>query len=48
MQLERPIQTRFRFAHPEDLSLLQIISPRPIMQKVRRHTIKVLRPLVGN
>ena len=30
------------------LSLLHTLSPRPIMQEVRRHTIKVLRPLVSN
>ena len=30
------------------LSLLYTLSPRPIMQEVRRHTIKVLRPLVSN
>ena len=42
---------RLAFAAPpslKDLSLLQIITPRPIMQKVRRHTTWVLRPLVGN
>src|SRR5690606_13770121 len=43
----------FRLGFPapscrKHLSLLQIITPRPIMQKVRRHSIKELRPLVGN
>ena len=42
---------RLAFAAPpplKGLSLLQTLTPRPIMQKVRRHSIKELRPLVGN
>ena len=42
---------RLAFATPpplKGLSLLQIITPRPIMQKVRRHPTRGLRPLVGN
>ena len=38
------------FAAPasrRDLSLLHIITPRPIMQKVRRHPTWGLRPIVG-
>ena len=39
------------FAAPasrKDLSLPRTMTPGPIMQKVRRHSIKELRPLVGN
>lgn len=39
------------FATPasrKDLSLPRTMTPGPIMQKVRRHPIKGLRPLVGN
>ena len=39
------------FATPasrKDLSLPRTMTPGPIMQKVRRHFIKKLRPLVGN
>jgi len=39
------------FAAPssrKDLSLPRTMTPGPIMQKVRRHFIKKLRPLVGN
>ena len=39
------------FATPsprKGLSLPQTMTPGPIMQKVRRHSIKELRPLVGN
>ena len=42
---------RLAFATPpplKGLSLLQIITPRPIMQKVRRYPTRRLRPLVGN
>jgi hypothetical protein len=42
---------RLAFAAPparKALSLLQIITPRPIMQKVRRRSIKELRQLVNN
>ena len=42
---------RLAFATPpplKGLSLLQILTPRPIMQKVRRHPTWGLRPLVGN
>ena len=42
---------RLAFASPPDrksLSLPQTITPGPIMQKVRRHPTKRLRPLIGN
>ena len=42
---------RLAFAAPpvrKTLSSLHTITPRPIMQKVRRHPTRGLRPLVGN
>jgi hypothetical protein len=49
MQLKRLL--KLAFAAPpfrKNLSLLHTITPGPIIQKVRRHFIKKLRPPVSN
>ena len=44
----RPVQTRFRFGcGSQDPNLAGKSTRRFIMQKARRHSIKLLRPLVG-
>src|SRR5699024_2140352 len=42
----RPIKTRFPYGSPKRLTLLQNISRRPIIQKVRGHPNKLRLPLL--